>query len=129
MIALDTNVLVRYLVRDDAVQAEAARRIIQETLTPHEPGFVSLVVLAELSWVLGRRYGCPAEQVATIFAELLASPTIVIERAAAVTAALALPHGELADRILHEIGRAHGCARTVTFDRKFARLPGVDLAT
>ena len=129
MIALDTNVLVRYLVGDDAKQAAVATRVIEEILTPSEPGFVSLVVLVELSWVLDRVYGCQVNQVASIFAELIASPTILVEQAAAVAAAIARPHDDLADNLLHEIGKTHGCARTVTFDRKFARLPGVELAT
>ncbi|MDB5423361.1 MAG: hypothetical protein JWQ29_777 [Phenylobacterium sp.] len=128
MIALDTNVLVRYLVGDDARQAAAARRVIEETLTPSEPGFVSLVVLVELSWLLDRAYGCRLDQVASIFAELIASPTILVENAAAVAAAIAQPQVDLADHLLHEVGKIHGCARTVTFDRKFARLPGVELA-
>lgn len=129
MIALDTNVLVRYLVGDDANQAAVARRVIEETLTPSEPGFVSLIVLVELSWVLDRVYGCRVNQVALIFAELIASPTILVEQAAAVAVAIAQPHDDLADNLLHEIGKTHGCARTVTFDRRFARLPGVELAT
>ncbi|MDZ4370468.1 MAG: type II toxin-antitoxin system VapC family toxin [Phenylobacterium sp.] len=128
MIALDTNVLVRYLVGDDVQQAETARRIIEDVLTPAEPGFVSLIVLVELSWVLGRVYRCPHEQIASILAELLASPTIHVEQPAAVSAAINHRHDDLADSLLHETGRLQGCARTVTFDRKFARLPGVELA-
>ena len=127
MIALDTNVLVRYLVEDDTPQTLAARRVIEETLTPSEPGFVSLIVLVELSWVLRRLYGRPTSEVAAIVAELLASPTILVEQAAAVSAAIGQPHDDLADTLLHEVGKAHGCARTLTFDRRFARLPGVEL--
>ncbi|HZC15760.1 MAG TPA: PIN domain-containing protein, partial [Caulobacteraceae bacterium] len=103
-------------------------RIIEETLTPAEPGFVGLVVLVELSWVLDRVYGCTRDQVASIVAELIASPTILVEQATAVAAAIAQPHLDLADTLLHEVGKAHGCERTVTFDRKFARLLGVELA-
>ncbi len=128
MIALDTNVLVRYFVGDDPAQAAVARRVIEETLSPTEPGFVSLVVIVELNWVLIRVYGCPVSQVVAICAELIASPTIVVEQATAVAAALALPHDDLADNLLHELGKSHGCERTVTFDRKFARLTGVELA-
>jgi predicted nucleic-acid-binding protein len=129
VIALDTNVLVRYLVGDDVRQAGIARHIIEEALTFSEPGFVGLVVLVELSWVLNRVYGCPADQIASIFAELLTSPTIVIEQSSAVAAAITQPHDDFADCLLHEIGKAHGCARTITFDRKFARVPGVELVT
>lgn len=128
MIALDTNVLVRYLVEDAAAQAAVARRIMEDTLTPTSPGFVSVVVLVELNWVLDRVYGCSGEQVVSIFAELIASPTLVVEQAAAVAAAIAQPHSDLADCLLHEVGKAQGCERTVTFDRKFARLAGVELA-
>lgn len=128
MIALDTNILVRYLVGDDARQAEIARRIVEDVLTPSEPGFVSLIVLVELSWVLDRVYRCPPEQVVTIVTELLASPTILVEQPLAVAAAIALPHDDLADTLLHEVGKGRGCEHTVTFDRKFARLPGVALA-
>jgi predicted nucleic-acid-binding protein len=129
LIALDTNVLVRYLTQDDPQQAAIARRVIEDDLTASEPGFVSVVVLVELSWVLGRAYRCPPGQIARIISELMASPTILVEQAAAVAAALSLPHEDLADSLLHEVGRAHGCARTVTFDRRFARLPGVELAS
>ena len=128
MIALDTNVLVRYLVQDHPEQAAIATRIIEDELTPSEPGFLSLVVLVELSWVLDRIYRCPARQVANIIAELLASPTLLVEQSGVVAAAIARPEGELADNLLHEVGKAHGCAQTVTFDRRFARLPGVELA-
>ena len=128
MIALDTNVLVRYLVEDDAAQAVVARRVVEESLTPAAPGFVGLVVLVELAWVLDRVYGCTADQVASIVAGLIASPTILVEQAAAAASAITQPHPDLADALLHEVGKAHGCERTVTFDRKFAKLPGVELA-
>ena len=127
MIALDTNVLVRYLVQDDPEQAALACRLMEDVLTPAEPGFVSLVVVAELSWVLARSYGCPTSQIAQIVSELAASETIQIERAAVVTAVLRGPRETLADSLIHEIGRAHGCAWTATFDRRFARLNGVRL--
>ena len=127
MIALDTNILVRYLVEDDAAQAVVARRIIEEGLTPTAQGFVSLIVLVELSWVLGRVYRCSREQVALIVAELIASPTILVEQAAAVTAAIAQPHPDLADSLLHEVGKVRGCEHTITFDRTFAKLAGVEL--
>ena len=56
MIGLDTNVLVRYLVRDDAEQAEAARSLL-ESLTVDSPGYVCREVTVEVVWVLERRYG------------------------------------------------------------------------
>ena len=72
MIALDTNVLVRYLVRDDTRQAEAARTLL-ESLTAERPGYVCREVAVELVWVLERAYGLARDQIATILEELVAT--------------------------------------------------------
>ena len=68
MIALDTNVLVRYLVRDDARQAEAARKLL-EALTTERPGLVCREVTVELVWVLERAYRFSRDQIATVLEE------------------------------------------------------------
>jgi predicted nucleic-acid-binding protein len=52
MIGLDTNVLLRYLVQDDPVQSPRATEIITRRLSEEEPGFVSLVTILEVVWVL-----------------------------------------------------------------------------
>ena len=65
MIALDTNVLVRYLVNDDAEQANAAR-VLLESLTAEEPGFVCREVMVELVWVLQRAYGFARGRIAMV---------------------------------------------------------------
>ena len=65
VIALDTNVLVRYLVDDDAKQAEAARALL-DALTPARPGFVCREVMVELVWVLRRTYGHTPERIAAV---------------------------------------------------------------
>lgn len=57
MIGLDTNVLLRYLVKDDPAQFARARRLIETHLTPDEPGWIGLVVAAELVWALRFHYG------------------------------------------------------------------------
>ncbi|HEY2050669.1 MAG TPA: type II toxin-antitoxin system VapC family toxin [Caulobacteraceae bacterium] len=126
MIALDTNVLVRYLVRDDPEQSSAAAAFIESELTDETPGFVSLLVLAELSWVLRRSYGVGAEQVSALVRQLLDVRQLTIEQAETVARALDLGHAELADALIREVGRAAGCSRTVTFDQRFARLDGVE---
>ena len=64
MIALDTNVLVRYLVRDELRQAEAARGLL-ESLTSERPGYACREVVVELVWVLERAYGFPRDRIAT----------------------------------------------------------------
>jgi predicted nucleic-acid-binding protein len=57
MIGLDTNILVRYLVQDDAIQSPRATQIIEHQLTEEQPGFISLVTMVETVWVLDRFYG------------------------------------------------------------------------
>ncbi len=127
MIAVDTNIFVRYLVQDDLTQGAIATNLLEHELTPGDPGFVSLVAILELDWVLRTQYGFSPQIVVDTMRVLMSSPNLVFENAAAVGAALAFRHGDLADNILHEIGLANGCTKTVTFDKKFARLAGVAL--
>lgn len=128
MIALDTNVLLRHLTQDDEEQARIANRLIEEELSATAPGLVSLAVLLEVIWVLRSGYGYGPDQVDTVVRALLLAPQLrvaqedVVERALAADASIGL-----ADRIVHELGRAAGCSETVTFDRRFARLSGVRL--
>ena len=127
MIAIDTNVLVRYIVGDDQAQSALAVSFIETRLTPEAPGFISLVVVVELSWVPRKLYGASAETVSTIPRTLLATPRIAVENPEAVTRAIAGPHDDLADALIHQVGRSAGCDKTITFDRGFARTPGVEL--
>ena len=71
MIALDTNVLVRYLAQDDARQSAAASRLIEQTLNAANRGFISLVALLETVWVMESRYDADPSNVAAILADLL----------------------------------------------------------
>ena len=127
MIALDTNVLARYLTDDDDLQSAIARRFIEETLTPARPGFVGLIVLVELAWVLRSSYGASRARVAEVVLGLLGSAQLVVEQAQIVERAAKMPNADLADSLLLEVGRANGCSRTVTFDRAFSTFENVGL--
>jgi predicted nucleic-acid-binding protein len=127
VIGLDTNVLVRYLAQDHPAQAKAATQLIEEGLTSQAPGFVSIVVLCEIIWVLEACYDAKREAIVAILETLMETSVIVVDSASAVRAALSHEKIDLADAIIHELGRARACAKTVTFDRKFARLDGVEL--
>jgi predicted nucleic-acid-binding protein len=127
VIAVDTNIFVRYLVQDDPSQGATATNLLENILTSENPGFVSLVAVLELDWVLRTQYGFAPLIAANAIAALMTSPNLIFESDAAVRTALAFRHGDLADNILHEVGQANGCAKTVTFDKKFARLEGVEL--
>lgn len=127
MIALDTNVLVRYLAQDDPAQARTATRFIEERLTADDPGFISTIVLCEIVWVLETCYHVARANLVSIVKALLDTRQIVVDEANAVRAALNHSSVDLVDAIIHEAGRSHQCRATVTFDRKFARLDGVEL--
>lgn len=127
MIAVDTNILVRYFAEDDAAQTLKARHLLEQELTFATPGFVTLVTLVELLWVLNDTYKVGRAIQAEIVSQLLAAPNLVIERDDLVADALALHGGDISDHIVHLVGTVHGCSKTLTFDKKFARVEGVEL--
>ena len=130
MIGLDTNVLIRYLTQDDLVQSAKATEILERRLTPKDPGFVSVVAMVEIVWVLDRAYGLTAQEIATAVERLLQVGVLAIENEQEVfTAMVALKQGQgsFADALIAELGARAGCTRTLTFDRKALRLPGFEL--
>ncbi len=127
MIAIDTNVLLRYLVQDEPAQGAIATHLLENALTPDDPGFVTIVAVLELDWVLRAQYGFSSDVVVETLRRLISSPNLTFEQSAAVERALDFEYGDLADNILHETAQVSGCTKTVTFDRKFARLEGVEL--
>ena len=130
MIGIDTNVLLRLLVRDDDAQVRAAERFIARHCSPDEPGFVSLVVVVETAWALRRLYLYDRAQIATALRSLLRVAELEIESAADVRAAVddfATSTAGLADFLVARTNLTNGCEYTVTFDRKAARLAGFEL--
>jgi predicted nucleic-acid-binding protein len=129
VIGLDTNVLLRYLIQDHPVQSPKATIFIRQ-LSAHAPGFVSMVALAELAWVLERTYRFKREEIAAAVQRLLGTSTLVVESEPQVFAALALSEngeGSLADALIGQLGLKAGCSRSVTFDEEASRRPGFEL--
>ena len=129
MIALDTNVLVRYLVNDDPRQAEAARALLAE-LTSERPGFVCREVAVELSWVLDRAYGFSRDRIATVFEELVASEELHFEAADdVIRAADGYRRGGagFSDQMIAAAARRSGAGTLYTFDRQAGQLRGAML--
>lgn len=119
MIALDTNVIVRYLTQDDPDQARGATTII-DSLTSASPGFIATIVWAEIHWVLTRAYGFGALEVIEKLADLSLSDEIRAEDQGAVASALASArHGaDFADALIGAAAKRAGCDEVVTFDRR-----------
>ena len=130
MIGLDTNVLVRYLTQDDPIQSRRATELLEQRLTEQEPGFISVVAMAETVWVLERAYGVADADIAAAVERTLQADVLVVESEQEVfTAMIALKErqGSFADALIAALGAKAGCSTTVTFDREAARLPGFGL--
>jgi predicted nucleic-acid-binding protein len=120
MIALDTNLLVRLLVQDDASQARAVERLVVRARRDRTPLFVSDVVLCELVWVLTRRAKQSRAGIADALERLLDTESIVVADPSVARGALAAYRdgsGDFADYIIREQALAAGASEVVTFDR------------
>ena len=131
MIGLDTNVLVRYIMQDDARQSSLATRLV-ESLSVESPGFVPLVSVVELAWVLSSAYELDRSQIVEAFETLLRTKEIVVERAETVWKALRVfqsANADFADCLIERSAVAAGCDKTMTFDRGAVKGCGMALVT
>ena len=129
MIGLDTNVLVRYIMQDDAKQSLKAEKLL-ESLTVEEPGFVSLVSVVELGWVLSSCYDLDREQVAQALELMMRTKTVVVDRADEVMKALRVfktSSADFADCLIERTAASAGCTKTMTFDIGAAKTAGMTL--
>ena len=132
MIGLDTNVVVRYLTQDDPKQSPIATRFLESTLTTEEPGFISLVVLAEVLWVLVSLYFVDRAGVAEVLTGLLTTEQLRVESAELVWRAKRRYEGskaDFSDALIMECALAAACKRAVTFDKTAASTAGFELLT
>ena len=129
MIGLDTNVLVRYIMQDDANQSPKATRLI-ESLSVDEPGFVPVVSIVELGWVLSSSYGLTRDQLGQALEALLRTKELVVDRADHVLKALRVfnsTSADFADCLIERAAASAGCDRTMTFDAGAAKVAGMTL--
>lgn len=129
MIGLDTNVLVRYIMQDDAGQSPQATALI-ESLTVETPGFVPLVSVIELTWVLVACFGLDRSQIVAALEGLMRSKEIVVERADIVWQSVRVFRdgtADFADCLIERSAASAGCERTMTFDQGAAKSCGMIL--
>lgn len=127
MVGLDTNVLVRFLVRDDEPQFVRARRLIQQGAARGESVLISLLVLLETEWVLRSRYALAKSEIAGALSALLETSELLFEDEASVEQALYLwkeSSAQFAACLIGARHRALECRATASFDAKALRLPG-----
>lgn len=127
MIAIDTNVLVRWIAQDDPAQSQAAVRLVDRALAEDDALFVSVVVVVETVWVLAKRYDYGRREIADVIETLLSVDQLEIEHSADVARAIqAYRSGRagLADYLIRERGLTYGAKALATFDRNLQSEPG-----
>ena len=116
MRSVDTNVLIRYLVQDDAAQFALARALIEQSSI-----FVGVTVILEAEWVLRDGYGLDTDRIVGAFRHLMGLPMVNVEEPAFVAAALDGMDAGLEFADAFHLARSVECEDLVTFDRKFAK--------
>jgi predicted nucleic-acid-binding protein len=125
LIAVDTNVIARYVVRDDPAQTARVDRLL-ESRTADDPAFIARIALVELVWVLRKGYKYDRQTIGDVIERILATNELRVEDRDAAVAALAAYRtsaADYADCLMGLLNRDLGCAATVTFDGDAAALP------
>ncbi|MBY0512100.1 MAG: type II toxin-antitoxin system VapC family toxin [Rhodospirillaceae bacterium] len=123
MLGVDTNVLIRFLVKDDPRQTLIAETFFRKKISITNPGFINLVVLAETVWVLTRTYKYQKSVILEVIGRILNAAELVVEDAESVETALEMYRTQpidFADALVAAHNQSQGCRTTVTFDRKLA---------
>lgn len=127
MLGIDTNVLVRFLVRDDEAQFDKARKLIKREVAAGRRVFVSQLVLLETEWVLRSRYALPKIEIIAAISGLLDATDVQFEDEPAIEETLFAwkdSAAGFADCLIGARNRRLGCRATATFDVKASTLPG-----
>lgn len=126
MRAVDTNVLVRFLVQDDETQAQIATKLLADAEADKQPLFVSNVVVLEMMWVLKSVYEVPRDEILDSLSELLSMVALAFQDSLSVRDFVSsAQHNayDLADLLICHVARGKGCDTTLTFDKKAAKAP------
>lgn len=124
MKALDTNVLVRFLVRDDKKQAEIVYRLFKRAESRNDPFFVPLLVVLETIWVLESVYEISREEIRTSLQKLLLMPILIFEAQSALQRTLSSAQTnkiDLADLLIAHSAKFSNCDGVLTFDKKASK--------
>ncbi len=129
MIGLDTNVLVRYIAQDDVIQSAKATHLM-ESFTADDPGYISVVTVIELVWVMTGCYASTRNDICEVLESLLRTRELVVAEADTVWKALRMYRAgkaDFADCVIERSGGEAGCAHTMTFDINAAKHGGMKL--
>lgn len=130
MPALDTNVLVRYIVQDDSAQLAAAQRLIRKCVSEQLTLFVPVTVTLELEWVLRSNFGFTKDETVRALSDLFSAAELSFESERALEVALDLYRGtaaDFADCVHIALASQAGEQPICTFDKNAAKVPGAQL--
>lgn len=125
MIGLDTNVLLRLLVRDNLPQYEAAARFVREAVAQRETLFINRIVVVELAWALARSYRRSRDEIATAIEQILMTAEFEVEGSTLAWAALheyQRSKADFSDCLISAVNKDADCTTTVTFDRQAGKI-------
>ena len=125
MIGLDTNLLIRYLTKDEASQYHKAKRLIEDAVANDERLLINCVVLCELTWVLDTAYEYSQPEIADALERIFDTAQFEVERAEEARQALGdfrSTKAGFADALIGRVNRALGATGTATFDRDLKSL-------
>ena len=119
MIGIDTNVIIRYIVQDDLEQAKAATKLIEQSCSTDNPGFINHIVLCEIVWVLRRNYKLDKQSICQVIEQIMRTDRLLIEDIQLVWKALDTfkeTKADFADCLSSQRNLQVGCRYTATLD-------------
>ena len=129
MVGIDSNVILRFVNHDDKAQTDKARKFI-DNLNGDNRGYISIVALVEVLWVLESRYKRSKKELRNFLSYLLESSKFSVQYADVIAAIIISEHyrsKDISDQIIAELGLRAGCSNTITFDKRAATIPGMQL--
>jgi predicted nucleic-acid-binding protein len=123
VIALDTNVLIRFIVEDDHEQSKRVQAFVESLGREDTRGFVCTIVVCEIVWVLESCYRFRRTEITSTLRSLLRARELLFESPDLVARAVDRyknGKGDVADYLIDEVGRSQGCTATATFDTGLA---------
>lgn len=120
MKAIDTNVLIRFLIKDDSQQAEIVYRLFKNVESSKEKLFLPITVVLETIWVLESAYKIPRQEVVDAIGELLLMPILQFESQSAIIGFVNTAKEteiDLSDILIAHSALFAGCEYTLTFDK------------
>jgi len=131
MKAIDTNILIRFLIGDDELQAKKVYTIFKKAESEKKELFVPLLVILEMVWVLESVYDIPRAEILDSINDLLLMPIFKFDQLSALQQFSHSAQGntyDLSDLLIAHSAKTNGCKTVITFDKKVSKFQLFELA-